>query len=98
MARKRFSAEEALAYLETDASDELDSDEFEDSESLEGDREVADYTNSQGEEEVFSYSALSSAVLVQEESKPACQDLMLILDSDFDEDKDVNRVITILIV
>ena len=85
MARKRFSAEEALAYIDSDASEELDSDELEDSESLDGDREIADYTNSQGEEEVVSYSVLSSTVLVQGETEPACQDSMLLLDSDLDE-------------
>ena len=46
--------------------------------------EVADYTNSQGEEEVVSHSVLSSTVLAQEETEPAYQDSMLLLDSDLE--------------
>ena len=68
MASKGFSAEEALAYID---SDELDLAEFEDNESLDGDKEVTDYINSQGEEEVVSCSALSSTVFAGEKREPA---------------------------
>ena len=56
MASNRFTAE---AYIDSECSEELDSDELQDSESLDGDREIADYTNSQGGAEVVLYSGSS---------------------------------------
>ena len=76
MASKGFSAEEALAYID---SDELDLAEFEDNESLDGDKEVTDYINSQGEEEVVLCSALSSTVFAGEKREPAYTIFVLLL-------------------
>ena len=79
MASKRFTLEEVIAHLDSDNSDESDLAELEDNEGLDGDREEAEYTNSQGEAEVVSFSTLSSTVdnLLQVDADPASQDSML---------------------
>ena len=86
MASKRFTLEEVIAHLDSDNSDESDLAELEDNESLDGDREEVEYTNSQGEAEVVSFSTLSSTVdnLLQVDADPASQDSMLLLDSDLE--------------
>ena len=57
---------------------------------MDGDREEAEYTNSQGEAEVVSFSSLSPTVdnLLQVDADPACQDSMLLLDSDLESISD----------
>ena len=90
MASKRFTLEEVIVHLDSDNSDESDLAELEDNESLDGDREIAEYTNSQGEAEVVSFSTLSSTVdnLLQVDADPASQDSMLLLDSDLESISD----------
>ncbi len=75
--------------MEGENSDESDLAYLEDKESLDGDREEAEYVNSQGEEEVLS-SAMTSALgnLVVNDADPASRDSMLLLDSDLESISD----------
>ncbi len=85
MAGKLFTVEEVIDQLEGDNSDESDLAYLEEKESLDGDREEAEYVNSQGEEEVLS-SAMTSALgnLVVNDADPASRDSMFSLDCDLE--------------
>ncbi len=89
MAGKLFTVEEVIDQLEGDNSDESDLAYLEEKESLDGDREEAEYVKSQGEEEVLS-SAMTSALgnLVVNDADPASRDSMLLLDSDLESISD----------
>ena len=57
MARNTFTAEEVIAFLDSDE----EWSEFEEKESVDGDRKVPEYINSLGEAEVVSHSVLDSS-------------------------------------
>ena len=70
-----------LALLDEEDCDLAD---WEERESVDGDREEFDFLNSQGEPEVVPRSVLVN-IIVPEDSEPAAQDSLLLLDSDLDE-------------
>ena len=72
MARNTFTAEEVMAFMDSDK----EWSEFEEKKSVDGNREVPEYINSLGEAEVVSHSALDSS-FVQEDAEPATQYSML---------------------